>query len=99
MAEAPNLVHVEIFGQTYAVRAGADASYVEQLARHVDEQMREVSRGSGAVDSVRIAVLAALNIADAYFQQKTGGNAGKSDLQDRAARLAEALDQVLEPPQ
>ena len=62
MAEKPNLVHVEIFGQSYAVRAGAERGYVEKLAAHVDAQMREVSRGLGAVDSVRIAVLAALNL-------------------------------------
>ena len=68
MADKPNLVHVEIFGQSYAVRAGADPGYVEKLAAHVDEQMREVSRGGGAVDSVRIAVLAALNIADECFR-------------------------------
>jgi cell division protein ZapA len=99
MADAPNLVHVEIFGQTYAVRAGADPAYVEQLARYVDEQMREVSRGSGAVDSVRIAVLAALNIADEYFRAKAGGGPGKSELNERAARLAETLDKLLETPQ
>jgi cell division protein ZapA len=99
MAEAPNLVHVEIFGQSYAVRAGADPAYVERLARYVDDQMREVSRGSGAVDSVRIAVLAALNIADEYFRLKSSGNAGESELKGRAAQLAETLDKLLEAPQ
>ena len=64
MAEKPNLVHVEIFGQTYAVRAGGEPNFVEELAAQVDAQMREVSKQSGAVDTVRIAVLAALNIAD-----------------------------------
>ena len=57
-------MHVEIFGQTYAVKAGSDPGYVEKLAASVDEQMKDVSRASGAVDSVRIAVLAALNLAD-----------------------------------
>jgi cell division protein ZapA len=97
MAEAPNLVHVEIFGQTYAVRAGSDSAYIEKLARYVDEQMREVSRASGAVDSVRIAVLAALNIADECFQARAG--AGDGELKQRAARLVEALDQLLAGPQ
>ena len=60
MADKPNLIHVEIFGQSYAVRAGTDPGYVERLAAYVDGQMREISRTSGAVDSVRVAVLAAL---------------------------------------
>ena len=81
-AEKPNLVHVEIFGQTYAVRAGAEPGYVEQLAAYVDEQMREVSKSAGAVDSVRVAVLAALNIADECFRlrrrRRTSARRGRS---------------------
>ena len=50
-------VHIEIFGATYTVKAGADPGYVEELAAHVDAQMREVSKTAGAVDSVRVAVL------------------------------------------
>jgi cell division protein ZapA len=99
MADSANLVHVEIFGQTYAVRAGADAAYVEQLGRYVDDQMQQVARTSGAVDSVRIAVLAALNIADEYFRLKNGGSSADSDLDARAKRLAETLDQALLGPQ
>jgi cell division protein ZapA len=67
MADKDNLVRVEIFGQAYSVRGGEDPGYVEKLAAYVDEQMKEVSRTSGAVDSLRIAVLAALNIADERF--------------------------------
>ena len=59
-------------------RAGADPGYVEELAAYVDAQMREVSRSAGAVDSVRVAVLAALNIADECFrlarQVRRGGD-------------------------
>jgi cell division protein ZapA len=88
--DKPSLVHVEIFGQTYAVRAGAEPGYVEQLAAYVDEKMRETSRG-GAVDSVRIAVLAALNIADECFRARSEAGQGQDSLQARAARLAHEL--------
>jgi cell division protein ZapA len=95
MADTPNLVHVQIFGLTYTVRAGADPGYVEQLAAYVDEKMREVSRGSGAVDSVRIAVLAALNIADESFRQREAlGKAGSSTRQ-KANKLAKELSAAL----
>jgi cell division protein ZapA len=95
MADTPNLVHVQIFGLTYAVRAGADPGYVEQLAAYVDEKMREVSRGSGAVDSVRIAVLAALNIADECFREReTLGKIGTATRQ-KANRLAKELAAAL----
>ena len=70
MADKPSLVHVEIFGQTYAVRAGADPGYVEQLAAYVDGQMKEVARSTSTVDSLRVAVLAALNVADELFRAR-----------------------------
>lgn len=91
-----NLVHVEIFGQTYAVRAGADPGYVEQIAAHVDAQMREVSRTSGAVDSVRVAVLAALNIADECFRLRSQTQAGDQKLREKAELLARELSAALE---
>jgi len=88
MADKPQHVHVEIFGQSYAVHAGAEPGYVERLAAYVDTQMQEVSRASGAVDSVRIAVLAALNIADECFQLRS--QSGEADERARA-RTAERI--------
>jgi cell division protein ZapA len=98
----PNLVHVEIFGQTYAVKAGADAGYVESLAAFVDGRMKDVSRASGAVDSLRIAVLAALNVADELFrlrreieEAQAQAAAPDSAAQERLARLASTLGAAL----
>ena len=95
MAEKPGLVRVEIFGQSYSVRAGTEPGYVEQLAAHVDGQMREVSRASGAVDTLRIAVLAALNIADECFQLRSRSS-GSEELKGRAASLARDLAAAIE---
>ena len=57
-------VKVEIYDQPYTISGDLDPEYVTQLARLVDEKMREIARDSGTVDSVRVAVLAALAIAD-----------------------------------
>ena len=88
-------VHIEIFGATYTVKAGADPGYVEELAAHVDAQMREVSKTAGAVDSVRVAVLAALNIADECFRLRAGSDGALGEAQRRARALARELDAVL----
>ena len=93
-ADKPNLVHVEIFGQSYALNAGADPGYVEQLAAYVDQQMREVGRSAGAVDSVRVAVLTALNIADECFRLRAG-DGKQQDADARAAALARELEAAL----
>ena len=62
-------VRVEIFDQVYNLR-GSDADYIIQLAEYVDGKMRAVSEQTATVDSVRLAVLAALNIADEYHLLK-----------------------------
>lgn len=94
-AEKPNLVHVEIFGQTYALNAGADGTYVQQLAARVDAEMREVGKAAGAVDSLRVAVLAALNIADEVFRLRNGSDGALGEARRRAEALARQLDAVL----
>ena len=88
-------VHVEIFGQTYTVKAGADPGYVEQLAAHVDAQMREVGKTAGAVDSVRVAVLAALNIADECFRLRGQVRTADEAVAARAEGLLREITSVL----
>jgi len=95
MADKPSPVHVEIFGLSYSVQAGTEQGYVEQLAGFVDQQMRDVSRGAGAVDSVRIAVLAALNIADELFRCREANNARNGLIAERTHELEQLVDRVL----
>ena len=102
MADKDALVHVEIFGQDYAVRGGDDPGYVEKLAAFVDERMKEISRTSGAVDTLRIAVLAALNVADECFHLRDELSVAESQSEvagqaadQRVARLAEKLGSAL----
>ena len=98
MADKGGQVQVEIFGQTYSVKAGGDAAYVQKLAAFVDEEMKDVSRASGAVDSLRVAVLAALNLADECFRLRQAADDKHStgaSLDERAARLARKLGLAL----
>ncbi len=99
MPEKPQNVQVEIFGYTYSMRAGTDPAYVKDLAAYVDAQMREIARAGGAVDSVRIAVLAAMNIADELFQARNTAGVARADiekdLQTKAQALARQLSSAL----
>jgi cell division protein ZapA len=96
VAEKPQqLIQVEIFGQTYSVRGGEDPRYLEELAAYVDKQMREISRAGTAVDTLKIAILAALNIADERFQLQSkvanGDEAARRWAEKIATELASAL--------
>ena len=68
--DANDSTEVEIFGQTYNVRGEGDPNYLAELARFVDSRMREVASQVATVDPVKIAILAALNIADEFSRYR-----------------------------
>jgi len=85
-------VTVEIYDQVYHL-SGHDADHIRELAARVDAKMRAVAANGHTADSLRVAVLAALNLADELSQ------AGAADPQlgrERAASLRVLLDEVLE---
>ena len=87
-------VRVEIYDQVYNLR-GVDAEYIMKLAEFVDGKMRTVGEQTSTIDSLRLAVLAALNIADEYHVLKRKYDAIASDYRQNADRLSGALDEVL----
>ena len=88
-------VRVEIFDQVYNLR-GSDADYILKLAEYVDGKMRAVSEQTSTVDSVRLAVLAALNIADEYHLLRRSLETPSAEVRQRASKLASALDEILQ---
>jgi cell division protein ZapA len=88
-------VRVEIYDQTYHLR-GSDPEYITQLAAYVDGKMRLISQQAATVDSLRVAVLAALNIADEFHVLKRKHDGIASDYNARAEQLSGALDEVLQ---
>lgn len=87
-------VRVEIFDQAYNLR-GSNPEYILKLAEYVDSKMRAVAAATNTIDTVRLAVLAALNIADEYHLLKKNQDGGATDYQKRAHLLSNALDEVL----
>ena len=83
-------VRVQIFGRDYEMDAGGLTPLeVQGLATFVDEKMREIAREFSLVDTQKVAVLAAINIALDYLQLKE-----KGESKDLTARLEE-LDRTL----
>jgi cell division protein ZapA len=95
-------ISVDIYDQIYNLR-GTDPAYIERLAQIVDAKMRAVSAHGNTVDSLRVAVLAALNIADELCTARQRLDSLSGSLQNsqqsnrsRATTLAHMLDEVLE---
>jgi len=96
MERKPNAIQVEIFGQTYSVRADGDPEYIQELASFVDRKMREVAEHAPTVDIAKIAILAALNISDEFHQFRSRAHEGDPGrFATRANRLVEKLDEIL----
>lgn len=96
MSEASS-VRVEIYDQPYNLR-GTDPEYLFKLAEYVDTKMRTVAQHTSTVDSLRVAVLAALNLADEYHILKRKYDAIAAEFNERSHTLAGALDEVLQEP-
>jgi cell division protein ZapA len=98
--EDGRLVSVEINGLRYPIRSHLDPSYVAELAAYVEEKMQLAARESPAGDTLKIAVLAALNIADEYFRARHE-TARHGDFTERTRQLERMLDLALavEPPE
>jgi cell division protein ZapA len=88
-------IRVEIYNQTYNIRSDGDSEYISQLAEFVDSRMREISSGTLTVDSLKVAILAALHIADELHRLKRLHEQTDQQLAARSAECAEMLDRVL----
>ena len=93
--EDSRVIHVEIHGQQYPIRSGLDPAYVAELAAYVDAKMRLASRETAAGDTLKIAVLAALNIADECFRVRNDDQERRDRLTHRAGELERMLDMAL----
>jgi cell division protein ZapA len=89
------VVHVEIHGQRYPIRSGLAPEYVGELAAYVDEKMRLAARESPAGDTLKLAILAALNIADEFFRACDEVETDHAALSRRTAALERVLDLAL----
>ena len=87
-------IRVEIYNQTYNIRSDGDTEYIIQLAEFVDSRMREISSGTLTVDSLKVAILAALHIADELHRLKNMHEQADSQLAARSAECAEMLDRL-----
>jgi cell division protein ZapA len=88
---------VEILGREYKVRGAADPVYIAEVARFVDAKLREVSQGGVSPPPDRVAIIAAMNIADELFQLRRAHNEEFSSIEKRTQSLIHLLDESLSP--
>jgi cell division protein ZapA len=91
----PPVVHVDIHGQRYAIRSDLDPQYIGELATYVDERMRLAAQELATADAAKVAIIAALNIADELFRSRADVSGVHGRITARAMEIERLVDQAL----
>ena len=94
MARTHDGIRVEIYDQEYHIKGELDPAYIQKLAQFLDAKMRSIAGRTHTVDSLRVAILAALNIADEYHQLKAKFEATAKKVDQKVGEYSEVLDQL-----
>ena len=87
-------VQVEIFGQVYSIKGKDDPSHIRDLAAFIDAKMKEVQKGTGTSDPLRVAILSALTITDELYRLRERSTALETTTESAVQRLLEITEQV-----
>jgi cell division protein ZapA len=89
-------VKIEIYDQVYNVNGDQDEKYLQELAAYVDGKMRSIAEATHMVDSLKVAVLAALNIADEMFTVREKQQEIEGPLRKRVEKCVAMVEKALE---
>lgn len=95
MAKVQESIRVVIYDQEYNMKGELDPEYIQKLAKFLDAKMRAIAGRTHAVDSLRVAVLTGLNLADEYHQLKGKYEAATKEVDQKVGECNEMLDQML----
>ena len=83
---------VEIYGQEYKIRGDTDPEHMAEIAQYVDGKMKDVAKGAPVGSLAKIGILAALNIADELFKERSE----KLKMQERIESATDKMRRKLE---
>ncbi len=87
---------IEIYDQSYSINADGNEEYLQEVAAYVDTKMREIAAATKMVDSLKVAVLASLNIADELFTQRARQQSVEGPLRKRVEKCVALVEKALE---
>ena len=90
-----NAIEVDVFGQRLSLHGNADENYVQELAQYVEGQMNTIAGNLTTSTPTKVAILAAINIADQLFTQESRRQAGEAEVERRATGLLECIDKQI----
>ncbi|MDZ7318034.1 MAG: cell division protein ZapA [candidate division KSB1 bacterium] len=97
MSDDYNILKVNIYGTEYPIRGNTDVEYIKKVAKYVDSKMREVNKNISIDSTLKVSILAALNITDELFQERERSMVVVTDdqINARIQKLNHDLDECL----
>jgi cell division protein ZapA len=95
LSNTAQVVKVNIFGEEYSIRGTDDPEYIQSVADYLNKTMRVIASKNKNMPPIRIAVLAALNLAGELFDEKKNKDADLSEMKNRAENILGMLDERL----
>ncbi len=95
MCADKNVLSVRIYGAEYSIRGQADANYIKAIAEYVDKKMRDVNTNVRVDSSLKVAILASLNITDELFKERAEKEQLRTQLEDKIKKLNALIDRQL----
>ena len=87
---------LEVYGQIYNLNVDENEEYLKELAAYVDQKMHAVSTAAQTVDSVKVAVLTALNIADELFLARASEEQLRGPIRQRVEKCVSLVERAIE---
>lgn len=97
MQEEGGILKISIYGTEYPIKSDAetDPDYIKSVAEFVDKKMQEIDENTQSKSSIKVAILAALNITDELFQERASKESVYSEMEDKIKNLSNRLDQSI----
>ena len=86
--------HIKLLGQELSVLSDSGDDHVARVVQYVNDKVEEIERGASNFNTLNIAILAALNIADEYFKEKAAEESKYNQLEDRSEQLIDLINKT-----
>ena len=95
MTNRNEVTRVNIFGREYTIRGAGSPAYIAEIAHYVDMKMRQMTDNATMASTAKVAIFAALNIADELYQKREQAQEHEDSLAGEVSHLTDRIEQVL----
>ncbi|MFA4916718.1 MAG: cell division protein ZapA [Syntrophales bacterium] len=86
--------NINVMGQDLSVVSDSGDEHVANVVRYVNGKVEEIEKASGNINTLNVAIMVALNIADEHFKLEEVNRGIYSKLEDRSEKLLHLIDEI-----